>query len=132
MLNSVTNEKSDTIGAVSSTLCMVHCVATPFFFVATVCTSSCCSAAPSWWQWLDYLFLIVSFIAVKNTTTSTNFKFVEVGLWISWIGLTAVILNANFLWFHASENIRFIPAFALVGLHLYNIKYCQSKAEDCC
>ena len=39
-------QKPDSIGVLSSALCMIHCIATPFFFVATACTATCCSAAP--------------------------------------------------------------------------------------
>ena len=132
MFPTLVNKRSDTLGAISSVLCMLHCIATPFLFVATISASTCCSAAPSWWQWMDYIFLIVSFVAVKFSTAQTDSNFIKFALWISWIGLTIVILNANFSWFHASENIRYIPAFSLVGLHLYNLKYCQCKTEGCC
>ena len=125
-------ERSDTIGALSSFLCMIHCLATPFFFVATACSASCCSAAPSWWQWLDYFFLLVSFVAVRHSTVSTNSKLVEFGLWISWVCLLVFVLNAKFLWFYTSQNTKFIPAFSLIGLHLYNLKYCQCKTKECC
>ena len=68
--------KFDTIGAFASGLCMLHCIATPFFFIASACSSSCCSAAPSWWQWIDYGFLGISFFSIyqatKSTTKSTN------------------------------------------------------------
>jgi hypothetical protein len=125
-------ERSDTIGALSSFLCMIHCLATPFFFVATACSASCCSAAPSWWQWLDYFFLIVSFVAVRYSTVSTNSKLVKFGLWLSWVFLLVFVLNAKFLWFYTSPNTKFIPAFSLIGLHLYNLKYCQCKTKECC
>ena len=49
------NIKSDTIGALASGLCMVHCLATPFFFIASACSASCCSNTPLWWQWMDYM-----------------------------------------------------------------------------
>ena len=125
-------ERSDTIGALSSFLCMIHCLATPFFFVATACSASCCSSAPQWWQWIDYFFLIISFIAVRHSTISTNSKLIELGLWLSWVGLLVFVLNAKFLWFYTSQNTKFIPAFSLIGLHLYNLKYCQCKTKECC
>ena len=131
-METISLKKSDTIGALSSGLCMIHCLATPFFFFATACSASCCSAAPSWWQWLDYFFLIVSFIAVNQSTKSTNSKFVKYGLWISWIGLFILILNAKFLWFHTSPNTKFIPAFSLIGIHLYNLRYHKCNTKECC
>ena len=131
MLN-ISFEKSDAIGAVSSGLCMIHCLATPVFFIAATCSASCCSAAPLWWQWLDYVFLIISFFAITHSVKSTKSNIVKYGLWISWVGLFLFILNIQFQWFLISENIKFIPAFSLIGFHLYNIRYCQCKDNQCC
>ncbi len=125
-------QKSDTIGALSSGLCMIHCLATPIFFIASACSSSCCSSAPLWWQWLDYFFLVVSFIAIRYSTVSTNSNSVKIGLWSSWIGLFICILNAKFGWFYLSPNIKFIPAFSIIGFHLYNLKYCKCNNDNCC
>ena len=30
------------------------------------------------------------------------------------------------------QNIKFIPAFLLIGFHLYNMKYCQCESNECC
>ena len=49
--------KSDALGAIASGLCILHCLATPFFFIASACSLSCCNNAPLWWQWMDYVFL---------------------------------------------------------------------------
>tara|TARA_B100000674_G_scaffold235749_1_gene193712 strand:+ start:44 stop:439 length:396 start_codon:yes stop_codon:yes gene_type:complete len=125
-------QKPDSIGVLSSILCMIHCIATPFFFVATACTATCCSAAPLWWQWLDYFFLVVSFIAVRHSTNETTSKFVEVGLWFSWLSLLVLILNIKFMWLNISPNAKFIPAFTLIGFHIYNLKYCQPDKKPCC
>tara|TARA_B100001094_G_scaffold94567_1_gene90543 strand:- start:103 stop:510 length:408 start_codon:yes stop_codon:yes gene_type:complete len=125
-------QKSDTIGALSSGLCMIHCLATPIFFIASACSSSCCSSAPLWWQWLDYFFLVVSFIAIRYSTVSTNSILVKIGLWSSWIGLFICIINAKFGWFYLSPNIKFIPAFSIIGFHLYNLKYCKCNNDNCC
>ena len=39
----------DKIGIISSSLCMIHCLGTPFIFVAKACSATCCSDAPTWW-----------------------------------------------------------------------------------
>ena len=36
------NLKQDYIGAVASALCLLHCIATPFLFVAKACSAACC------------------------------------------------------------------------------------------
>ena len=131
MLN-ISLQKSDAIGVVSSALCMIHCIATPFLFLVSACSASCCSTAPIWWKGLDYIFLIISLIAIRQSTKSTNSKIIIYGLWISWMGLFLFILNINFGWLNISENTKFIPAFVLIGLHIYNFKYCQCNTKKCC
>lgn len=123
--------KFDAIGAFASGLCMLHCIATPFFFIASACTSSCCSTAPSWWQWLDYGFLFISFFSIYEGTKSTTKKWVVQGLWISWAALFFFIINVKLEWFQYADNLKFIPAFMLIGLHTYNMRYCKCE-EDCC
>ena len=123
--------KSDAIGAIASGLCILHCMATPIFFIASACSLSCCNNAPLWWQWMDYVFLGISFLAIKYATKSSSKDWVVQGLWVAWVTLFIAILNIKMEWIHLAENIKFIPAFALVGLHMYNMRYCQCKKECC-
>tara|TARA_B000000477_G_C6053426_1_gene211232 strand:+ start:320 stop:715 length:396 start_codon:yes stop_codon:yes gene_type:complete len=131
MLNFSIN-KSDAVGAISSGLCMIHCLATPFFFVAAACSKSCCADAPSWWLWIDYLFLGISFMAVLYSTKTIKVSFVKYGLWISWVGLLLFILNVSYGYWDVSDNFKFIPAFSLIGFHLYNLRYCKCEKDKCC
>ena len=134
MLN-ISLQKSDALGVISSALCMAHCIATPFLFLVTVtsCSQSCCSSAPIWYQWLDYVFILISFFAVFHSTKSSNVKWIKFALWLSWLGLLLAILNANvFQWVYLSNNIKFIPSFCLIGFHLYNLKFCKCSDKDCC
>ena len=124
--------KSDFIGVFSSGLCMIHCIATPFFFLASTCSVSCCNAAPEWWRWIDYAFLIISFGAVYHSTSSSTSQIIKYGLWASWLGLFLFLFNARLEWFYISENVKFIPAFSLIGFHLYNIRYSKCVENDCC
>lgn len=124
--------KSDAIGALASGLCMIHCLATPFFFIASACSASCCNTAPLWWQWMDYFFLFISFFAIIQATRATKNEWVTYGLWTSWVALFLMIFNIKFGWVTLAENLKFIPAFTLVGLHLYNMRYCQCDKNECC
>ena len=124
--------KSDAIGALASGLCMIHCLATPFFFIASACSASCCNTAPLWWQWMDYFFLFISFFAIIQVTRSTKNEWITYGLWTSWVALFLLIFNIKFGWVNLAENLKFIPAFTLVGLHLYNMRYCQCDSNECC
>ena len=67
----------DSIGIIASTLCGIHCIATPFLFIAKACTASCCSEAPVWWVMIDYLFLIISYLAIYFIRNSINTKWLK-------------------------------------------------------
>ena len=57
MVYSDKNLSPDFIGALASSLCLVHCLLTPVLFIVKACTSSasCCAGAPVWWQVIDYV-----------------------------------------------------------------------------
>ncbi len=122
----------DAVGAFASGLCMAHCIATPFFFIASACSASCCDTTHLWWQWLDYFFLFISFFAIIQTSKSTKSEWIIYGLLTSWVALCFFIINIKFGWVQLAENIKFIPAFMLVSLHLYNMRYCQCDKNECC
>ena len=123
--------KSDVVGALASVLCLLHCLATPVFFIASACSSSCCSNAPAWWQWMDYFFLGISFFAIQYASKSSTKNWVIQGLWIAWVALFFFIVNTKLEWIPLAENVKFIPAFILIGLHSYNMRYCQCE-KNCC
>ena len=123
---------SDSIGVFASGLCMLHCLATPIFFIVSACSSACCNNAPIWWQWMDYIFLAISFFAIQNSSKSSTKDWVIQGLWINWAALIFFIINAKFGWFLITPNLKFLPAFGLVFLHMYNMKYCQCEEKGCC
>tara|TARA_A100000164_G_C21877297_1_gene758312 strand:- start:218 stop:646 length:429 start_codon:yes stop_codon:yes gene_type:complete len=123
--------QSDAVGALASGLCMLHCLATPIFFIASTCSLSCCNNAPAWWQWIDYLFIGISFAAIKYATKSSTKNWVIQGLWISLASMFFLIINVKFEWFQLAANIKFVPAFILIALHTYNMRYCKCE-EECC
>lgn len=129
----ITLQKPDNIGALASTLCMIHCFATPFIFITQAHAATCCSSAtPNWWKWIDYLFLTIAFFAVYRSAKTTSSNWMKKGLWISWTALFLVIINEKIGFIHLPEFITYIVASSLVILHLYNRRYCQCKTEDCC
>jgi len=125
-------KKPDSIGAIASTLCLIHCVATPFIFIAQSCTMTCCDGAPSWWKFIDYFFLVISFFAVYRSTQTTSNKWIKAALWFSWFTMFIIIINEKAAWFPLNEKAIYLPALALILLHLYNKKYCQCNTTKCC
>jgi len=125
-------KKPDDLGAIASTLCLIHCFATPFIFVAQSCSISCCNGAPNWWRFIDYFFLIVSFFSIYRSTETTSNYLIKIFLWLSWFVLFIIILNEKMALFILNENAIYFPALTLILLHLYNKKYCQCNTTKCC
>lgn len=124
--------KTDYLGAMASLLCLLHCIATPFVFVAKVCTRTCCSETPLWWMLIDYLFLIISFIAIYFASKNTSKQWIGIALWASWSVLLLIILNESVEIIALPEEAVYFPAFALIGLHIYNLRYCRCTDKGCC
>jgi hypothetical protein len=128
----VLKQKTDLIGAIASTLCLAHCIATPFIFIAQSCSMVCCDSAPGWWGAIDYFFLVVSFFAIYRSTQTTSSNLIKPFLWLSWSVLFIIIMNEKRAWFPLSEQAIYFPALTLTVLHLYNKKYCQCNTTNCC
>ena len=123
----------DTIGAINSSLCVAHCFVTPFLFLTQAQTSLVeLSSVPLWWQLLNYAFIIVSFFAVKRTVKNSSNELVKSLLWVSWVLLSALILNEEFEIMHMPELLTYFAGISLATLHVYNLKYCQCEDENCC
>lgn len=133
MINALSNtyrKNTDLLGAMASGLCLIHCIATPLLFIAQTCSATCCEASPIWWQWIDYLFLVISFVAVYRSNQTTSKAWVGKALWFSWSLLAFLILNEKMGWIPLPEFAIYLPALSLISLHLYNQKYCKCD-ENC-
>ena len=116
----------------ASTICMVHCILTPFLFIAQACSASCCESTPIWWQLVDYLFLIIAFFAVYHAARTTTNKLIGKSLWVSWSVLLFVILNLKLQLLDLPSFSLYVPALSLIVLHIYNRKFCHCKTDGCC
>jgi hypothetical protein len=125
-------QKPDSIGVIASTLCLIHCIATPLIFIAQSCSFTHYNSVPTWWGYIDYLFLIISFFAVYRSTKITSLKWIKPALWLSFMLLLVVVLNEKNAWFGLNESFIYVPAISLIALHLYNKKYCQCNQNKCC
>jgi len=128
----LSKEKSDNIGAIASTLCLIHCIATPLIFIVQSCSLTCCTESPVWWSSIDYVFILISFFAVYQSTKNTSKNWIKPALWISFIGLFVVIINEKLSLFYLNDNFIYVPAICLITLHLYNRKYCKCDSNKCC
>lgn len=124
--------KVDYFGALAGFICLIHCLATPFIFVAKACTHTCCQEAPLWWKIIDYVFLLISFIAIYYATKNSTKKMVKNALWLFWGVLFFIILNESIQLVKLPNETIYIPAFFIIVLHIYNQKYCKCNNETCC
>ncbi|TXE11819.1 MerC domain-containing protein [Seonamhaeicola algicola] len=127
-------KKPDTLGALASTLCLIHCLLTPFIFLAQTKVAACCATngVPNWWKSIDFIFLIISFFAVYQSAKNSTKKTVKMALWFCWSLLCFLIINEKLAWFHLPEILIYLTAISMVILHVYNLKYCQCKTDNCC
>ncbi len=129
----VTLNNPDIFGALASSLCIVHCLGTPLLFFSQIClTDDGCNSAPMWWQSMDYLFLIISFVAVYRSSKTTNSNKVKTAFWMTWTLLFFCVLNETLDFIYLSKSVMYTTAFLLGGLHLYNLKYCRCESDQCC
>lgn len=122
----------DSFGIIASVLCTIHCMATPFIFIAKACSATCCSDAPLWWQVIDYLFLAISFIAIYFISKNLSIRWLKMSFWISWFVLLFTILNHSLLIVNLPNNFIYIPAITIIILHFYNLQFCKCQNDTCC
>ena len=123
---------SDYIGATSSGLCMLHCFATPFIFLSQSAAINISQEITFLWYLLNYMFLLISFIAIYYSVKNSSNFLVKVLLYSFWISLSALIINEALLLFPIPELYTYISAFTLITLHMYNLKYCRCNDDECC
>lgn len=121
----------DSLGILSSALCMIHCIGTPFLFIAKACSTTCCSEAPLWWLIIDYIFLIISFFAIYSTTKNKIEGWLKIFFWITWIVLLIATMDHSFNILLTPKYFIYIPALTVVALHFYKLKYSKYSNENC-
>ena len=130
-MTTILNKKSDELGMLSSALCMLHCVATPFLLVAFPACSATHQGGYEWWGWLDLLFLSISFVAVFRTVQQSTFRWIKISLVVALLLLSFFILNERFEGIEFPFDMVYLHAFALVVLHLVNLRKCRCEAGCC-
>ena len=107
------------IGIVSSSICLVHCVATPLLiaFGAEYIINPI----------FKYVFLILSFASIfKATENVTNTKN-AILLWVSFWGfLFSTLFQEEYEWLHYSG---YLFAILIIIGHILNIKHCRECSK---
>ena len=116
--------KPDTLGALASSFCLVHCILTPVLLLSQF--------SALWWGNLDYVFLGLSLFAVTKSAKQSAKQVMKPALWLVWLTLAFLLVNEKFHGIELPEILTYISAVSLAALHVYNLKYCQCETEDCC
>ena len=121
----ILTNNSDFFGILSCSLCLVHCIFTPLILFSLSSLNSKSSMSYSWWNNLDYVFLIISFFMVYISVQNTRIKRMKLFFWLSWFFLFLVIVNEKKELFGFSDYSIYIATSGLSLLHLLNLKYCK-------
>lgn len=110
--------KTDIVGIISSTLCLIHCIAGPLLVLLGVSVQF--HEGEHWHIW-ELIFMAVSAWAVWRVTRLHSPQFVKLGLWIS-LGVLGVslLLGHDFGFF---EYLGWMAAGGLVVFHILNIRH---------
>ena len=128
----ITLINSDHLGILSSTLCLTHCILTPIFFLYQVEISNQIVGSTTFWQSLNYFFLLISFFAVNRSIKISSNYLIKIFMLISWFLLSGLILNEQLKLFSVPEFFSYFAAVCLCSLHVYNLNYCRCEYENCC
>ncbi len=126
-------QSSDLFGMVSSSLCVAHCLFTPVLFVVQSNVVSPHDAfIPFWWSMIDYVFIIIAFLYIYRSAKITTKPWMRYAFYISWLWLTLSILDEKLQVFSIPEISKYLSAFTLIVLHVYNRYFCSCNKDDSC
>lgn len=118
---------SDWLGAAASSICAIHCTLLPLFFVAHPILGNTVRDYPSSQLilgMLDYVFLILSLLAVWYSARHTSHTTLKWVLWTGWVmfafGLFSEPFELSF-----GKWLMYAGSATLVVAHIKNYRYCQ-------
>ncbi len=120
---------SDLLGVAASGLCAIHCALTPLFFATRPVLESTLGHhhhGAGFWALLDYLFLVLSLVAVWYSARHTSHTGIKKVLWGAWIIFAIGLLSEPFH-FHHGIWFMYAGSITLVVAHLYNHRYCKKS-----
>ncbi|MBC6995128.1 MerC domain-containing protein [Neolewinella lacunae] len=122
-----TLSRPDFIGAFASSLCIVHCLLAPLFFVAQpvvyhqVVSHQGHHHGEGLWGCLDYVFLLVSLLAVWFAHKPQRSGWVRGGLWGGWACFALGLFLGERL--VGGEGMMYLGSGILVLTHLSNLRW---------
>jgi hypothetical protein len=108
--------QSDKAGIASAFLCTIHCLIIPVLLLVRAPLANN-TQLPEWWSRLDYVFLLISFLAVYHSAAHTRRKEIKVALWIFW-----AILAISIIFEATLHNMAYFASAGLIATHLVNLR----------
>ncbi|MGB3547043.1 MAG: MerC domain-containing protein [Saprospiraceae bacterium] len=127
MSNSIIG-KPDLLGLAASGLCALHCTITPLFFAAQPLLHHTTDHAHhhtglSFWSSLDYVFLLLSLVAVWLASRASRRPSTRAWLWVGFSCFSlGLILESYSPWALA---LLYLGSGILVVTHLVNFHQCR-------
>ena len=123
---------SNLVGAAASGLCAVHCAATPLLFAAKPVLGHAVGEhahGSPLWAAFDYVFLVLSFLAVWYAARHSDHSILKRVLWVSWVVFATGIL---FEAFHLPYGhwLMYGGSIALVVVHVKNYQHCRACGSE--
>ena len=125
-------KNSDNLGIISGGLCFMHCLATPFIYMSFASLFNQNEFLSFSWKGINLIFIVFSLIAVNRSTKKTTSKIIKPIFWFSWGFLFFVLFNEEVKFIELPELVSYLSALNLAGIHVYNLKFCGCKDENCC
>lgn len=126
------NQFSDIYGSLASILCIIHCLATPLLFMASASDLTGTTLTPWWWHLLDFVFITISFVAIRQSIRTSTISWMPLAMYSSWIVLSVLIIIDKTSFITLPGNINFLPAISLVFLHFYHLLYHRFRRGSHC
>ena len=126
--------RSDILGASASALCAIHCTLSPLLFAlkpVLESTNGNHSHTAGCWAALDYIFLVISLVAVWYSARHTNHSNIKWILWAAW-GLFAFGLLSEPFDLSFGKWLMYGGSFTLFITHWKNYQLCQKSNHINC
>lgn len=122
---------ADKLGIASAIICAVHCLVIPAIFLIKYSWADSVTSVhaghevlPYWWHALDYVFLIIGFVAVFHASTHAAGRGIKFALWFFLACLAvAVVFEEQLHW------MAYVASAGLVTTHFINIRRHKKKLK---
>jgi uncharacterized membrane protein len=117
----------DLSGAAISSICLIHCLGTPLFFLIKPIlgfSDQSHQHGHSHGLGLDVFFLVLSLVAVWYSASHTSQRYIRYLLWLFWM-VFALGLILEMTGWATEKYLMYFGSLALVATHLTSYRHCK-------